>query len=203
MRVRTLVCIHTVALQALCQIPTPREASPEPNLIQNSDYARPCPHCGPDNPYGWRCPQPIVDFSVDPEQAWHLDDGAPPGHAYCGNWYEICRVLPFSITYGRFSSEMLLALGAPVTTKCDFCQVSFCGINVQGRCTASPLAGQHPHNMNDIGDLIQSSEVYECFESNTVEVEIMLDYLTNRQITPRQIYRDVSYRCASLEFPSH
>ncbi|KAG8214553.1 hypothetical protein J3R82DRAFT_9614 [Butyriboletus roseoflavus] len=155
------------------RIPTPREASPEPNLNQNSDYARPCPHCGPDNPYGWRCPHPIVDFAVDPEQAWHLDDGAPPGHAYCGN------------------CEMLLALGAPVTTKCDFCQVSFCGINVQGRCTALPLVAQHPHNMSDMGDLIQSSEVYECFENNTVEVEIMLDYLTKRQITPRQIYRDI------------
>ncbi|KAH0832014.1 hypothetical protein J3R83DRAFT_12919 [Lanmaoa asiatica] len=155
------------------RIPSPRETSPEPNINQNSDYARPCPHCGPDNPYGWRCPQPIVDFSVDPEQAWHLDDGAPPGHVYCGN------------------CEMLLALGAPITTKCDFCQVSFCGINVQGRCTASPLASQHPHNMSDIGDLIQSSEVYECFENNTVEVEIMLDYLTNGQITPKQIYRDI------------
>ncbi|KAG6377048.1 hypothetical protein JVT61DRAFT_1097 [Boletus reticuloceps] len=155
------------------RIPTPREASPEPNLNQNSDYARPCPHCGPDNPYGWRCPQPIVDFSVDPEQAWHLDDGAPPGHAYCGN------------------CEMLLALGAPVTTKCDFCQVSFCGINVQGRCTASALASQHPHNLSDVSDLIQSSEVYDCFENNHVEVEIMLDYLSTRQITPRQIYRDI------------
>ena len=98
-----------------------------------------------------------------------------------------------NITYGC-PSEMLLALGAPVTTKCDFCQVSFCGINVQGRCTASSLASQHPHNMSDIGDLIQSSEVYECFENNTVEVEIMLDYLTNKQITPKQIYRDVSLR---------
>ena len=46
--------------------------------------------------------------------------------------------------------------------------------------------------MNDIGDLVQSSEVYECFENNTVEVEIMLDYLPSRQITPKQIYRDVS-----------
>ena len=89
-------------------------------------------------------------------------------------------------------SEMLLALGAPVTTKCDFCQVSFCGINVQGRCFAAAIPSQHPHNMSDVGDLIQSSEVYECFENNTVEVDIMLDYLTNRQITPRQIYRDVS-----------
>ncbi|KAH7885281.1 hypothetical protein F5I97DRAFT_1810715 [Phlebopus sp. FC_14] len=155
------------------RIPTPREASPEPNINQNSDYARPCPHCAPDNPYGWRCPQPLVDFSVDPEQAWHLDDGTPPGHAYCGN------------------CEMLLALGAPVTTKCDFCQVSFCGIGVQGRCLAVPLTVQHPHNMSDIGDLIQSSEVYECFDNNTVEVDIMLDYLASAQITPRHIYREV------------
>lgn len=98
---------------------------------------------------------------------------------------------------------MVLALGAPVTTKCDFCQVSFCGINVQGRCTTSPLVAQHPHNMNDIGDLIQSSEVYECFENNTVEVEIMLDHLTNGQITPRQIYRDVSLSNLSVEHVKH
>jgi hypothetical protein len=102
----------------------------------------------------------------------------------------------------RPASEMLLALGASVTTKCDFCQVSFCGINIQGRCIAASLAAQHPQNMSDVSDLIQSSEVYECFESNIVEVEIMLDYLTNRQITPRQIYREVSststWRC---EFP--
>lgn len=94
MRVRTVIYVYTVISQALCQIPTPREASPEPNLNQNSDYARPCPHCGPDNHPGWRCPQPIVDFSVDAEQAWHLDDGAPPGHAYCGNWYEISVFYP-------------------------------------------------------------------------------------------------------------
>ena len=50
---------------------------------------------------------------------------------------------------------------------------------------------QHPHGMSDIGDLIQSSEVYECFDSNTVEVEIMLDYLTTQRLTPRHIYREV------------
>ncbi|KAF9241191.1 hypothetical protein BU15DRAFT_45112 [Melanogaster broomeanus] len=155
------------------RIPSPREASPEPNLNQNADYARPCAHCNPDNPYGWRCPQPVVDFSVDSELAWHLDDGAPPGHGYCGN------------------CEVLLALGAPITTKCDFCQVSFCGINIQGRCVATPLSAQQPHNMNDVGDLIQSSEVYDVFENNTVEVDIMLDYLTSKQITPRHIYREV------------
>ncbi|KAH7928463.1 hypothetical protein BV22DRAFT_210084 [Leucogyrophana mollusca] len=162
------------------RIPTPREASPEPNLNQNADYAQPCPHCAAGNPYGWRCPQPIVDFSVDPELAWHLDDGAPPGHAYCGN------------------CENLLALRAPVTSKCDFCQVSFCGIGVQGRCIAAPLAAQHPHNMSDVGDLIQSAEVYECFDSNIVEVEIMLDYLSTQQLNPKHIYREVVSHIQSL-----
>ena len=46
--------------------------------------------------------------------------------------------------------------------------------------------------MNDIGDLVQSSEIYDCFENNTAEVEIMLDFLTTRQIAPKEIYRDVS-----------
>lgn len=50
---------------------------------------------------------------------------------------------------------------------------------------------QHPHGMSDIGDLIQSAEVYECFDGNTVEVDIMLDYLTANRITPRYIYREI------------
>lgn len=89
-------------------------------------------------------------------------------------------------------SENVLALQAPQTSKCDFCQVSFCGINVQGRCVALPLTSQHPHNMSDIGDLIQSAEVYDCFDGNTVEVEFMLDHITAQGYTPRHVYREVS-----------
>jgi E3 ubiquitin-protein ligase CHFR len=157
------------------QLPTPREASPEPD-INPSDFVRPCPNCIQGNPYGWTCPNPIVDPNVDPDNAWLVEDGTPPGHALCGN------------------CENLLALPSPVTTKCDFCQISFCGIGVQGRCIASPILSQHPHGFSDVGDLIQSSSVYECFNSNTVEVDIMLDYLTTQRITPRHIYREVRRR---------
>jgi hypothetical protein len=89
------------------------------------------------------------------------------------------------------NSEVVLALQAPSTTKCDFCQVSFCGINVQSRCIAVPLMQQHPHGLADIEDLIQSSDVYECFDGNTVEVEYMLDYLKAQSLTPRHVYREV------------
>ncbi|KZT19495.1 hypothetical protein NEOLEDRAFT_1077597 [Neolentinus lepideus HHB14362 ss-1] len=155
------------------RIPLPREPSPEPAIHQNTDLARPCPHCDPGNPWGWRCPQPIPDPTTDAERAWHLDDGAPPGHGYCGN------------------CENLLALNAPTTTKCDMCQVSFCGIGIQGRCVAAALLSQHPHNMSDIGDLITSSEVYDCFDGNTIEVEIMIDYLSAQRLSPRHIYREI------------
>ncbi|KAF7346551.1 hypothetical protein MSAN_01883200 [Mycena sanguinolenta] len=148
------------------RIPSPRELSPEPD-ISPGDFVRPCPNCLPGNPYGWRCPQPIV------ENSWPLEDGTPPGHALCGN------------------CENVLALPSPLTTKCDFCQVSFCGIGIQGRCIASPISSQHLHNLSDIGDLIQTPAVYECFNSNTVEVEIMLEYLTAQGITPRHIYREI------------
>lgn len=40
------------------QIPPPREPSPEPALPRNSDYALPCPHCIPGNPFGWKCVLP-------------------------------------------------------------------------------------------------------------------------------------------------
>ncbi|KAI0056267.1 hypothetical protein BV25DRAFT_1766698, partial [Artomyces pyxidatus] len=157
----------------LFRIPTPREPSPEPAIAQPTEYARPCPHCPPVNRYGWNCPQPVPDPAADPDHAWLVDDGSPPGHAYCGN------------------CENLMALQAPSTTKCDMCQVSFCGIGVQGRCIAASIALAHPHGMSDVGDLIQSSEVYECFDGNTVEVEIMLDYLTAQRISPKHIYRDI------------
>ena len=63
---------------------------------------------------------------------------------------------------------------------------------MQHRCVAVRLASAHPHGMSDISDLIQSTEVYECFDGNAVEVEIMLDYLGNQQISPRHIYGEVS-----------
>ncbi|EKM79362.1 hypothetical protein AGABI1DRAFT_40399 [Agaricus bisporus var. burnettii JB137-S8] len=155
------------------RIPGPREASPEPNINQNTDFAQPCPHCSPGNPYGWVCPQPIPDPNMDPDHAWLLDEGDPPGHARCGN------------------CEIMLALRAPTTSKCDMCSVSFCGINVQGRCVAASLPAQQPHGLGDIGDLIECSFIYDCFDGNNVEVEIMLDYLTAQRLTPKHIYREI------------
>ncbi|PCH40105.1 hypothetical protein WOLCODRAFT_23844 [Wolfiporia cocos MD-104 SS10] len=156
------------------RIPSPRPASPEPTIHQrNASFVHPCPHCHAGNPLGWRCPQPIVDPEVDPDHAWHTEDGSPPGHAYCGN------------------CENILSLQAPSTTKCDFCQVSFCGIAIPGRCVAAPLIAQQPHGLSDLGDLIQCGEIYDCFDGNTVEVDIMLDYLTAQRLTPRHIYREI------------
>ena len=78
------------------------------------------------------------------------------------------------------------------------CQVYFCGIGVQHRCVAVFLENAQPHGMSDVGDLIQSTEVYECFDGNTVEVEIMLDYLGNQHITPRHIYGEARLLFFSL-----
>ncbi|KAF8967056.1 hypothetical protein BDZ97DRAFT_1656803 [Flammula alnicola] len=155
------------------RIPPPREASPPPDVTRSTEYVHPCPHCLPNNPYDWRCPQPIADPTNDIEHAWHIDDGVPPGHAHCGN------------------CENLLALRAPTTTRCDLCLVSFCGIGVQDRCIALPILSQHPHNMSTLADLIQSADVYDCFDGNTIEVEIMLEYLENQGLTPRHIYREI------------
>ncbi|KAG6897755.1 hypothetical protein C0992_011424 [Termitomyces sp. T32_za158] len=144
------------------RIPPPREPSPEADLEAPGDFARPCPHCVPDNPYGWRCPQPIPDPAIDIDHAWHLENGSPPGHAQCGN------------------CENLLATHAPnTTTKCDLCQVYFCGIGVRDRCVAMPLHGQQPHGLSDVGDLILSSDAYECFNHNHVEI------VTHIQSQPR------------------
>lgn len=88
-------------------------------------------------------------------------------------------------------SENILALTAPTTSKCDFCQVSFCGISIPHRCVAAPLANQHLDMLSDIGDMIQCGDVYEIFDGNAIEVEILLDYMTANNLTPRHIYREV------------
>ncbi|TFK27970.1 hypothetical protein FA15DRAFT_103867 [Coprinopsis marcescibilis] len=155
------------------RIPSPKEPSPEPNLNANLDLAQPCPHCIAGNIHGWRCPQPIPDPVADPEHAWHLDEGAPPGHGNCGH------------------CENLLAIEAPVTSKCDLCQVLFCGINIRERCRALPLDSQHPQGLSSVGDLIESPDVYDCFDNNQYEVEIMFDYLRTLNKKPRQIYCDI------------
>ena len=50
---------------------------------------------------------------------------------------------------------------------------------------------QHPHNMGNLPDMIQSADVYDCFDGNTVEVELMLEYLEAHSMSPRHIYREV------------
>jgi len=172
-------------------------------MERSTEYVHPCPHCTANNPYDWRCPQPVPDPTSDPDNAWHIDDGVPPGHAHCGNWYVLSFLKP---KFGSIiCSENLLAIRAPSTTRCDLCLVSFCGIGVQDRCVALPILSQHPHNISTHADLIQSADIYECFDGNTVEVEIMLEYLNSQRLTPRHIYREVreiSCWCGSRAFMS-
>jgi E3 ubiquitin-protein ligase CHFR len=78
--------------------------------------------------------------------------------------------------------------------------VSFCGINVQGRCKALPLLVQEPHGLGDVADLIESTYVYDCFDGNTVEAEYVLDYLTTQGLTPTHIYREVRNWMISWKF---
>ncbi|KAF9778622.1 hypothetical protein BJ322DRAFT_1091620 [Thelephora terrestris] len=155
------------------RIPPPREPSPEPALPRNTDYALPCPHCIPGNPFRWNCPNPIPDPETNQDHGWLLEDGAPPGHGFCGH------------------CETLVALRAPSTSRCDFCQVSFCGIGIPERCCATLLHSQHLNGFSDLGDLIQAADIYECFEGNTVEVEILFDYLTEHRMAPKQIYQEI------------
>ena len=98
---------------------------------------------------------------------------------------------PIQISRLTSRSENLVALRAPSTSRCDFCQVSFCGIGIPERCYASSLRSQHLNGFADLGDLIQAADIYECFEGNTVEVDILFDYLTEHRMSPKQIYQEV------------
>ena len=63
-----------------------------------------------------------------------------------------------------------------------------------GRCVAAPLLTQHLHMLSDIGDMIQCADIYEVFDGNAVEVDILIDYMTAQSLSPRHIYREVGFR---------
>lgn len=90
------------------------------------------------------------------------------------------------------TSEMLLASEAPSTTRCDFCLVSFCGINVPSRCSALNIESQSLHTLSEINDMIQCADVYDCFDADTVEVDLMIEYMRSHGKSPRRVYRQVS-----------
>jgi E3 ubiquitin-protein ligase CHFR len=58
-----------------------------------------------------------------------------------------------------------------------------------------PISSQHLHNLSSHADFIQSCDIYDCFGGNTVEVEIMLEYVDTHKLTPRHIYRHVGTTC--------
>ena len=39
--------------------------------------------------------------------------------------------------------------------------------------------------------MIQCQDIYDVFDGNAVEVDILIDYMTAQNLTPRQIYREV------------
>ena len=62
---------------------------------------------------------------------------------------------------------------------------------MQNRCSALTLTTQSPAGLSDVAELLESSEVYDCFENNHTEVDYMIDYITTHDISPKQIYRQV------------
>ncbi|KAH7106903.1 hypothetical protein BKA62DRAFT_685452 [Auriculariales sp. MPI-PUGE-AT-0066] len=154
------------------RLPSPRQATPEPNVSNSGSYFRPCSHCA--GVGGWRCPVPIPDPASDPAHAISSDGDVPTGHAYCAN------------------CDLLHATAAPSSSQCDFCHNSFCGIAVPERCCALSLRSQHPQGFSDISDLLESQDVYEIFGGNTYEVEVLFDYLLrDRSITTRAMYTEI------------
>lgn len=45
--------------------------------------------------------------------------------------------------------------------------------------------------MSSVLDLVQSSDIYDCFEDNFYETDVLLEYLAEERITPNRIYREV------------
>ncbi|KZO97175.1 hypothetical protein CALVIDRAFT_514000 [Calocera viscosa TUFC12733] len=140
----------------------PRHVSPPPLPL---NLARPCPHCTRNNGLGYLCPVPIPDPSVVPrDQAWDLEArGAPQGHGFCSGCDE------------------LYALGAPTSMGCSFCRSRYCGYSVQQTCVLPRVGSpQMPRHMDTVAKLLECDELYEAFSHNSIEVDLLIDYLHTR-----------------------
>ncbi|KEP53223.1 putative RING finger protein [Rhizoctonia solani 123E] len=160
-------------------IPPPRASNPDVLLPQqqnsaNDNLARPCPHCAPNNSFDWTCPRPIPNPDTDRANAWNVDNGPPPGHNYCG------------------ACDELYAIGAPTSSRCDMCTTGFCGISVPQVCRSHWLHQVRlMSDYNSLQGLIESDRIYDIFNNNSIEVEILFDYLREAEITPNMIYLDI------------
>ncbi|KDN42111.1 hypothetical protein RSAG8_06969, partial [Rhizoctonia solani AG-8 WAC10335] len=162
------------------EIPIPPPRAPNPDVLlpqqQNSagdNLARPCPHCAPNNSFDWTCPRPISNPDTDRANAWNVENGPPPGHNYCG------------------ACDELYAIGAPTSSRCDMCMTGFCGISVPQVCRSHWLHQVRlMSDYNSLQGLIESDRIYDIFNNNSIEVEILFDYLREAEITPNMIYLD-------------
>lgn len=163
------------------RVPTPRPRSPEITAPQDNEaYYHPCPHCASPNDFNWSCPVPIISPTVNLTLATLLTAPVfPVGHARCG------------------SCEHIHATRAPTSSKCDFCSLSFCGLVVPTRCHAKRVREQKPIGMDSLMDILGNPEVYEAFGVNAVEFDYLLDHLTSKEISPRQIYSEIVEPLAS------
>ncbi|KAG8933821.1 hypothetical protein FRC02_011143 [Tulasnella sp. 418] len=144
-------------------VPRAQSHNPPPDNL-----ARPCPHCLPNNEFQWTCPHPLADPETDPEHAWNLNNGIPPHHAWCGYCDE------------------LHAVGAPTTTRCSICRTSFCGLGVPHLCAAASIQNANlPVSISSLSGLIQSGDIYDAFNGNAVEVDVLFDWLREDGRGPR------------------
>ncbi|CAE6503632.1 unnamed protein product [Rhizoctonia solani] len=88
--------------------------------------------------------------------------------------------------------DELYAIGAPTSSRCDMCTTGFCGISVPQVCRSHWLHQVRlTSDYNSLQGLIESDRVYDIFNNNSIEVEILFDYLREAEITPNMIYLDI------------
>ncbi|EJT98826.1 hypothetical protein DACRYDRAFT_118588 [Dacryopinax primogenitus] len=151
----------------------PRHQSPPPMPL---NLARPCPHCTRNNHFGYVCPIPIPDPAQVPrEQAWDLESHGPPhGHGFCSGCDE------------------LYALGAPTGMSCSFCKSKYCGYSVVATCVLPKVTRpQMPRHMDTVAKLLECDELYEAFCHNSIEVDLLIDYLHSRQGGVNGVLRNI------------
>ncbi|KAG8763185.1 hypothetical protein FRC11_005612 [Ceratobasidium sp. 423] len=68
---------------------------------------------------------------------------------------------------------------------------NYCGACLQGAFDPIRLVGIDDPDFGALLGLIESDRVYDIFNNNAIEVEILFDYLREAEITPNMIYLDI------------
>lgn len=190
-RVRFLTVLYPVShtgasrYPLLESLPLSPTSLPPMNLLGRAATAIPITNTGGIVPSRSLILVPIrITLGLSNEVVHPVMRGAETGEPGFIAWMEVGLTIA--------GSDELHSIHAPHSSRCDLCLVSFCGVGIPRRCVSLPLMAQVPEGLSELEQLLSCEEIVDLFNGNLVERDYLIDHAQANELSPIQIYRDVT-----------